>query len=48
MVSVQIGADIASALARLRAYAFANEISIFEVADMVLARTLRLSPHALQ
>ena len=48
MVSVQIGADMTSALARLRAYAFVNEMSIFEVADMVLDRTLRLSPHTLQ
>jgi hypothetical protein len=48
MVSVQIGADMTSALARIRAYAYVNELSIFEVADMVLARTLRLSPHALQ
>ena len=48
MVSVQIAADMTSALARIRAYAFSNEISIFAVADMVLARTLRLSPHTLQ
>ena len=48
MVSVQIGADMTAALARIRAYAFANEISIFKVADMVLARTLRLSLHTLQ
>lgn len=48
MVSVQIDADMTSALARIRAYAYVNELSIFDVADMVLARTLRLSPHALQ
>ena len=48
MVSVQIGADMTSALARIRAYAYVNELSIFDVADMVLARTLRLSPHTLQ
>ena len=48
MVSVQIGADMTSALARIRAHAFASETSIFEVADMVLDRTLRFSPHALQ
>jgi len=29
-------------------YAYVNELSIFDVADMVLARTLRLSPHTLQ
>jgi hypothetical protein len=48
MISVQIGADMTAALARIRAYAFVNEISIFEVADMVLDRTLRLTPHALE
>ena len=48
MVSVQIGTDMTSALARIRAYAYVNELSIFDVADMVLARTLRLSPHTLQ
>jgi hypothetical protein len=48
MVSVQIGADMISALARIRAYAFANEISIFRVADMVLDRTLRLPVHTLE
>ena len=48
MVSVQIGADMTSALARIRAYAYVNELTIFDVADMVLARTLRLPPHALQ
>ena len=48
MVSVQIGTDMTSALARLRAYAYVNELSIFDVADMVLARTLRLSPQILQ
>jgi hypothetical protein len=48
MISVQMGADMTAALARIRAYAFVNEISIFEVADMVLDRTLRLTPHALE
>jgi AmiR/NasT family two-component response regulator len=48
MVSVQISADMISALARIRAYAFANEISIFKVADMVLDRTLRLPLHTLE
>jgi len=48
MVSVQIGTDMTSALARIRAYAYVNELSIFDVADMVLARTLRLSSHTLQ
>jgi len=48
MVSVQIGADMTSALARIRAYAYVHELSIFDVADMVLARTLRLPPYTLQ
>lgn len=43
MVSVQIDSDMSSALACIRAYAFANGMSIFDVADHVLARTLRLT-----
>lgn len=43
MVAAQIDSDMASALARLRAHAFASEISIFEVAEQVIARSLRLS-----
>jgi hypothetical protein len=43
MVSVQIDSDMSTALACIRAYSFANEISIFEVADQVLGRTLRLT-----
>jgi hypothetical protein len=43
MVSVQIESDMSTALACIRAHAFANEISIFDVADQVLARTLRLT-----
>jgi hypothetical protein len=43
MVSVQIDSDMSTAMASIRAYAFANEISIFEVADQVLDRTLRLT-----
>lgn len=45
MVAVQIGSDMAAGLARIRGYAFANELTIFEVADQVLARLLRLPPH---
>lgn len=41
MVSAQIDSDLASSLARIRAYAFANELTIFEVAEQVLARSLR-------
>ena len=48
MVSVQIGSDMGTALARIRAHAFANEISVFEVADQVLSRTLRLNSHTLE
>jgi hypothetical protein len=48
MVSVQIGSDMGTALARLRAYAFANDITIFEVVDQVLSRTLRLTSHTLE
>lgn len=43
MVAAQIDSDMASALARIRGYAFANEISIFQVADEVIARRLRLT-----
>jgi hypothetical protein len=48
MVSVQIESDMSTALACIRAYAFTNEISIFEVADKVLNRTLRLTPHTFE
>lgn len=43
MVAAQIDSDMASALARLRAHAFANDITIFEVAEQVVARSLRLA-----
>lgn len=43
MVAAQVDCDMTSALARIRAYAFASEISIFEVAEQVIARSLRLS-----
>lgn len=42
MVAAQMGCDPAGALASIRAYAFANEISIFEVADRLIAGSLRL------
>jgi hypothetical protein len=48
MVSVQIDTDMATALASIRAYAYSNDISIFDVADKVLARTLRLPSHAFE
>lgn len=43
MVSAQMDSDMAAALARIRAYAFANEMSIFDVADRVISRQLRLT-----
>ena len=43
MVAAQINSDIATALACIRSHAFANERSIYDVADDVIARRLRLS-----
>jgi hypothetical protein len=43
MVAAQIESDMAGALARIRGYAFANELTIFEVAEEVIARRLRLT-----
>lgn len=42
MVAAQMGCDPAGALASIRAFAFAHEISIFEVADRLIAGSLRL------
>ena len=42
MVSVQLGVSLAEALVRLRAYAYANDRSLNEVAADVVARRLRL------
>ncbi|MGC5567629.1 GAF and ANTAR domain-containing protein [Streptomyces sp. FR-108] len=44
MVMVQLGADPEQALDRLRAHAFAEGLTITEVAQEVLARTLRFRP----
>jgi hypothetical protein len=44
MVSVQLGVTIEEALLRLRAYAFANDLLIADVARDVVARQLRLEP----
>ena len=41
MVSAQINSDMASSLARIRAHAFASDLTIFEVAEQVIAQTLR-------
>jgi hypothetical protein len=42
MVSVQLGIPLDDALARLRAFAFAAEESVSEVARRIVARELRL------
>lgn len=42
MVAAQIESDMGSALACIRGYAFANAVSIFAVAEDVIARRLRL------
>jgi hypothetical protein len=41
MVAVQLGVSVAHALIRLRAHAFANERQVADVAEEVVARTLR-------
>jgi hypothetical protein len=41
MISVQLGVDLAEALARLRAYAYAQDRRVADVADDVVARRLR-------
>jgi hypothetical protein len=41
MVSVQLGVTVAEALIRLRAYAFANDIPLGEVAEAVVSRMFR-------
>jgi hypothetical protein len=43
MVSIQLGVSIAEALIRLRAYAFANDRALTEVAEDVVARRIRLA-----
>jgi hypothetical protein len=42
MVSVQLGVGVGEALARLRAYAFGNDLLLTEVAEAIVARKLRL------
>ncbi|WP_158881686.1 ANTAR domain-containing protein [Amycolatopsis anabasis] len=44
MVSVQLGVPVADALVRLRAYAYARDLRVAEVARAVVRRTLRFSP----
>lgn len=45
MVAAQTESDMAGALARIRGYAFANELTIFEVAEEVISRRLRMTAH---
>jgi hypothetical protein len=42
MVAAQLGVSVGEALARLRAYAFGNDVLLTEVAEKILARKLRL------
>ncbi len=42
MVAVQLGVSVGEALARLRAYAFGNDVLLTEVAEAIVARKLRL------
>jgi hypothetical protein len=46
MISVQLGVSLAEALVRLRAYAYANDRPLHEVAADVVARRLRLGGSA--
>lgn len=45
MVAVQLGVSVGEALARLRAYAFGNDVLLTEVAEAIVARKLRLGDH---
>jgi hypothetical protein len=42
MVAAQLGVSVGEALARLRAYAFGNDVVLTEVAEAIVARKLRL------
>jgi AmiR/NasT family two-component response regulator len=44
MLTVQLGVSAAEAFARLRAYAYAQDRRLAEVAGDIVARRLRLSP----
>jgi hypothetical protein len=44
MISVQLAVSVADALIRLRAYAYANEMRLRDVAADVVGRRLRFSP----
>jgi hypothetical protein len=45
MLAVQLGVSVGEALARLRAYAFANNRLLTDVAEAIVARELRLDDH---
>jgi hypothetical protein len=42
MVAVQLGVSVGEALARLRAYAFGNDVLLTDVAEAIVTRKLRL------
>jgi hypothetical protein len=44
MIAVQLGVGVGEALVRLRAYAFANDRRLTEVAADVVGRRLRFDP----
>ena len=44
MLTEQLGIGIADAFARLRAYAYANDLRLADVARDIVARRLRLRP----
>lgn len=48
MVAAQLGVGVGQALVRLRAHAFGNDLPLLEVADAVVARTLRFSDPPMQ
>jgi AmiR/NasT family two-component response regulator len=43
MVAVQLGVSVGEALARIRAYAFGNDILLTDVAEAIVARELRIN-----
>lgn len=48
MVSVQVGIDVTDALARLRAYAYAHDRRLTDVAGDVVTRRLRFEPDGIE
>ncbi len=46
MVAAQLEISVGQALVRLRAYAFGNDLHLVEVAEFVVARTLRFDDHS--